>query len=126
MVRISGIVLPSKKRMEAALTSIKGIGRSLSRTILIEAKIDFDTKTDAISEPQEAVLRSIIDRHETEGELTRRVSMDIRRLQDIGTYRGYRHRKKLPCRGQTTRRNARTRRGKKKTGLSGRVKLTKT
>jgi small subunit ribosomal protein S13 len=126
MVRISGIVLPSKKRMEAALTSIKGIGRSLSRTILIEAKIDFDTKTDAISEPQEAVLRSIIDRHETEGELTRRVSMDIRRLQDIGTYRGYRHRKKFPCRGQTTRRNARTRRGKKKTGLSGRVKLTKT
>lgn len=126
MVRISGIVLPGNKRMEAALTSIKGIGRPLSRKILVEANIPFDTKTDAISETQEAHLRSIIDKHETEGELTRRISMDIRRLQDIRSYRGYRHSKKLPVRGQTTRRNARTRRGKKKTGLSGRVKLTKT
>ena len=126
MVRISGVVLPSKKRMEAALTYITGVGRSLSRTILTEAKIDFDMKTDDVTDEQEAVLRGIIDRYETEGELKRRVSMDIRRLQDIGTYRGSRHRRKLPARGQTSRRNARTRRGKKKTGLSGRVKLTKT
>jgi len=126
MVRISGVVLPTNKRMEAALPSIKGIGRSLSKTILLEAQIDLDKKTDALTEKEEALLRSIIDRYETEGELTRRVSMDIRRLQDIGSYRGTRHRKKLPARGQTTRRNARTRRGKKKTGLSGRVKLTKT
>jgi len=126
MVRISGVVLPANKRMEAALPSIKGIGRSLSKTILLEAQIDLDKKTDALTEKEEALLRSIIDRYETEGELTRRVSMDIRRLQDIGSYRGTRHRKKLPARGQTTRRNARTRRGKKKTGLSGRVKLTKT
>jgi small subunit ribosomal protein S13 len=126
MVRISGVVLPNKKRIEAALTSITGIGRNLSRTILLEAKIDFDTSTDDITEPQEALLRTIIDRFETEGELKRRISMDIRRLQDIGSYRGYRHRRKLPSRGQTSRRNARTRRGKKKTGLSGRVKLTKT
>jgi small subunit ribosomal protein S13 len=126
MVRLSGIVLPQKKRIEAALTSIKGIGRSLSRTILLEAKISFDTKTDDITETQEAQLRSIIDRYETEGDLTRRVSMDIRRLQDIRSYRGYRHSRKLPVRGQTSRRNARTRRGKKKTGLSGRVTLTKT
>ena len=126
MVRLSGVVLPSKKRMEIAITYITGIGRSRSRQILAEAKIPLDTKTDAANEAQEAVLRSIIDRFETEGELRRRVSMDIRRLQDIGTYRGSRHRKKLPSRGQTTCRNARTRRGKKKTGLSGRVTLTKT
>ena len=126
MVRISGVVLPAKKRMEIALTAITGIGRSRSRTILAEAKIPLDTKSDAITEAQEAVLRTIIDRFETEGELRRKVSMDIRRLQDIGSYRGSRHRKKLPVRGQTSRRNARTRRGKKKTGLSGRVTLTKT
>jgi len=126
MVRIAGVVLPAKKRMEAALTSIKGIGRSLSRTILMEAQISFDKKSDELTEKEEALLRTIIDRFETEGELTRRISMDIRRLQDIGSYRGYRHRRKLPVRGQTSRRNARTRRGKKKTGLSGRVTLTKT
>lgn len=126
MIRISGIVLPAHKRMEAALTSITGIGRNLSRTILQEAHIDFDTKTDQITEQQEALLRSIIERYETEGDLKRRVSMDRRRLGDIGSYRGYRHRRKLPSRGQRTRRNARTQRGKKKTGLSGRVKLTKT
>ena len=126
MVRISGIVLRAKKRMEIALTSIHGIGQSRARTILAEANIDLDTKTDAVTEQQEAVLRSIIERFDTEGELRRKVSMDIRRLQDIGTYRGSRHRRKLPSRGQTTRRNARTRRGKKKTGLSGRVVLTKT
>lgn len=126
MIRIAGVVLPANKRIEAALTSITGIGRSLSKTILLEAKISLDAQTDDISEQQEAVLRSIIERYETEGELQRRVSMDIRRLQDIGTYRGSRHRRKLPVRGQTSRRNARTRRGKKRTGLSGRVKLTKT
>lgn len=126
MVRIAGIVLPPKKRIEVALTAITGIGRSRSRTIVVEAKIAPDTKTEEITESQEAILRSIIDRLETEGDLRRRVTMDIRRLQDIGSYRGYRHRRKLPVRGQTSRRNARTRRGKKKTGLSGRVTLTKT
>lgn len=126
MVRIAGIVLPAKKRMEAALTSIMGIGRPLSKTILAEANISLDMKTDDITEEQEALLRSIIDRYETEGDLKRRVSMDRRRLSDIGSYRGFRHRRKLPSRGQRTRRNARTLRGKKKAGLSGRVKLTKT
>lgn len=126
MVRLAGIVLPAHKRMETALTAITGIGNSLSRTILKEAHIDLERKTDDITEEEEALLRSILDRFETEGDLKRRVSMDIRRLQDIGTYRGYRHRRRLPARGQTSRRNARTRRGKKRTGLSGRVKLTKT
>lgn len=126
MVRIAGVVLPAHKRIETALTAITGVGRRLSRTILSEAKIDMDKRTDSVTEAEEALLRSIIDRFETEGDLRRRVAMDIRRLQDIGSYRGYRHRRKLPVRGQTSRRNARTRRGRKKTGLSGRVTLTKT
>lgn len=126
MLRISGVVLPEKKRMEIALTAIKGIGRSLSGKILKEMDIAFDIRPSALSEEQAARLRSRIEKEITEGELSRKVSMDVKRLQDIGTWRGYRHKKKLPVRGQTSRRNARTKRGKKKTGLSGRVTLTKT
>lgn len=126
MVRLCGIVLPGKKRMEIALTSIKGVGRPLSRRILKELSIHFDIHADDLPQEAEARLRGRLEKEVTEGELTRKVSMDIKRLQDIGTWRGYRHRKKLPVRGQTSRRNARTKRGKKKTGLSGRVTLTKT
>ena len=126
MLRISGVVLPGNKRIEIALTAIKGIGRPLSRRILTELGVNFDTKADQISETDQARLRGRIEKELTEGELTRKVSLDIKRLQDIGTWRGYRHRRKLPARGQTSRRNARTKRGKKKTGLSGRTVLTKT
>lgn len=126
MVRISGVVLPGNKRIEVALTAIKGIGRPMSKRILDELKIDLDTKADAISEEQEAHLRARIEKELTEGELVRKIQIDVKRLQDIGTWRGMRHRKKLPVRGQTSRRNARTKRGKKKTGLSGRTTLTKT
>jgi small subunit ribosomal protein S13 len=126
MVRISGVVLPGNKRIEIALTAIKGIGRPLARRILDELKIDIATKAEAVTEDQEARLRSRIEQEITEGELTRKISLDVKRLQDIGTWRGMRHRKKLPVRGQTSRRNARTKRGKKKTGLSGRTTLTKT
>ncbi|OGJ57396.1 30S ribosomal protein S13 [Candidatus Peribacteria bacterium RIFCSPHIGHO2_01_FULL_55_13] len=126
MLRISGVVLPDKKRMEIALTAIKGIGRSLSGTILKELSIGFDVRPTDLSEEQAARLRSRVEKELTEGELSRKVSTDVKRLQDIGTWRGYRHKKKLPVRGQTSRRNARTKRGKKKTGLSGRVTLTKT
>ncbi len=126
MLRISGVVLPEKKRMEIALTAIKGVGRSLSGAILRELGIGFDVRPADLSEDQSARLRSRIEKELTEGELSRKVSMDVKRLQDIGTWRGYRHKKKLPVRGQTSRRNARTKRGKKKTGLSGRVTLTKT
>lgn len=94
--------------------------------MLTDAKIDFDTKADKLNETQEALLRSYVEKMVTEGDLVRKVSMDIKRLQDIGTWRGHRHKKKLPVRGQTSRRNARTKRGKRKTGLSGRVTLTKT
>lgn len=126
MVRIAGVVLPGNKRIEIALTAIKGIGRPLSKRLLADAKINADTKAEKLTETQEALLRSVIEKLPTEGDLTRKISLDIKRLQDIGTWRGHRHKKKLPSRGQTSRRNARTRRGKKKTGLSGRVTLTKT
>lgn len=126
MVRISGVVLPGNKRIEVALTAIKGIGRPMSKRILGELKIDANVKADTISEEQEGRLRSRIEKELTEGELTRKISIDVKRLQDIGTWRGMRHRKKLPVRGQTSRRNARTKRGKKKTGTSGRTTLTKT
>jgi small subunit ribosomal protein S13 len=126
MLRISGVVLPGNKRMEIALTYIKGIGRPLSKRILEELRIDKDMKADALPEADQARLRVRVEKELTEGELIRKVSLDIKRLQDIGTWRGYRHRKKLPVRGQTSRRNARTKRGKKKTGTSGRTVLTKT
>ena len=126
MVRISGVVLPGSKRIEVALTAIKGIGRPLSKRILEELKIDLDMKADQITDDQEAKLRARVEKELTEGELTRKVAIDVKRLQDIGTWRGMRHRKKLPVRGQTSRRNARTKRGKKKTGLSGRTTLSKT
>jgi small subunit ribosomal protein S13 len=126
MVRISGVVLPGNKKLFVSLTAIKGIGQSLARTICADVKIDPLTKTDDVTEQQEALLRTRIEKEVTEGELTRKVGLDVKRLQDIGTWRGMRHRKKLPVRGQTSRRNARTKRGKRKTGSSGRTTLTKT
>lgn len=126
MVRISGVVLPAHKRIAIALTAIKGIGRPLAARILEELKIDENTRAEAVTDEQEARLRARIEKEVTEGELVRKVTMDVKRLQDIGTWRGMRHRKKLPVRGQTSRRNARTKRGKKKTGTSGRTTLSKT
>lgn len=126
MVRISGIVLPGKKRMGIALTAVKGIGHPLARRVLHDAGVPCDVLAEALSEEQEARVRARVEKELTEGELQRKVMMDIKRLQDIGTWRGYRHKRKMPVRGQTSRRNARTKRGKRKTGLSGRVVLTKT
>ncbi len=126
MVRIAGVVLPGNKRIQVALTAIKGVGRPMATRLLKEAKINLDTKAEKLTETQEALLRTLVEKIPTEGDLTRKVSLDVKRLQDIGTWRGYRHKKKLPVRGQTSRRNARTRRGKRKTGLSGRTALTKT
>ncbi len=126
MVRISGINLPGSKHILIALTAIKGIGRPLARRILTELKIDPMLPAEKLTEEQEARLRSRVEREVTEGELNRKTMLDVKRLQDIGTWRGMRHRRKLPVRGQTSRRNARTKRGKKKTGLSGRTTLSKT
>jgi len=126
MLRIAGIVLPGQKRVVIALTAIKGIGQSLSSKILSELNIDQSKHPDDLTDEEQARLRARVEKEEVEGDLSRKVSMDVKRLQDIGTWRGYRHRRRLPVRGQTSRRNARTKRGKKRTGLSGRVTLTKT
>lgn len=112
MARIAGVDLPKNKRMEIALTYIYGIGRTKSREILKDAGVDFDIKTDDLADSEVASIRKIIDgEHKVEGDLRREISMSIKRLMDIGSYRGLRHRKGLPVRGQRTSTNARTRKG---------------
>jgi len=115
MARIAGVNLPKEKRVEIGLTSIYGVGRSLSREILKTAKIDLNTKISDLTEDEINRIREEIVKHTTEGDLRRKTAMDMKRLQEIGSYRGMRHRKGLPCRGQRTRCNCRTRKGKKKT-----------
>jgi small subunit ribosomal protein S13 len=112
VARIAGVDLPRNKRMEIALTYIFGIGRPMAKRILIEAGIDLSKKSDALDETEVARIREIIDRaHRVEGDLRREMSMNIKRLVDLGCYRGTRHRKGLPVRGQRTHSNARTRKG---------------
>lgn len=115
MARIAGVNLPKEKRIEIGLTAIYGVGRNLSKQILTEAKIDFNKKVEVLTEPEIASIREILVRFATEGDLKRKIAMDIKRLQEIGTYRGLRHKKGLPVRGQRTRYNCRTRKGKRKT-----------
>lgn len=116
MARIAGIDLPRNKRVEIALTYIFGIGRSTSQKILTECGIDFNTRTDNLTEAEVARIRDNIDKnHKVEGDLRRDVSMNIKRLMDLGCYRGLRHRKGLPVRGQRTKTNARTRKGPART-----------
>lgn len=112
MARIAGVDLPRNKRMEVALTYIFGIGRSNAKKILGEANIELSKKTDMLTEAEVARIREIIDRnHRVEGDLRREVSLNIKRLVDLSCYRGMRHRKGLPVRGQRTHSNARTRKG---------------
>jgi len=116
MARIAGVDLPRNKRVEIGLTYIYGIGRSLSGDILRQAGVNPDTRVKDLTESEVAALRDVIDRgHTVEGDLRRDLQMNIRRLIDIGCYRGIRHRRNLPVRGQRTRTNARTRRGPRKT-----------
>jgi len=116
MARIVGVDLPKNKRMEIALTYIYGIGKSRSRTILQDADISFDTKTDNLTDDEVVKIRRIIDQGEkVEGDLRREVAMDIRRHIEINSYRGLRQRRGLPVRGQRTHTNARTRRGPRRT-----------
>jgi small subunit ribosomal protein S13 len=116
VVRIAGVDLPKGKRIEIALTYIYGIGRGNSRKILGRAGVDLDTKSDQISEGEVTGIRKIIDESfMVEGDLRREVSMNIKRLMDMGCYRGLRHRKALPVRGQRTHTNARTRKGPSRT-----------
>jgi len=124
MVRILGIQLPAKKRMEIALTYIYGIGCHRSKLILETAKIDLNTRTDDLTEDETTKIREIIEKdYHVEGDLRREISMNVKRLKEIGSYRGYRHKRNLPVRGQNTRTNARTKRGKKVTIGSGRKKI---
>lgn len=116
MARIAGIDLPRNKRIEVALTYIYGIGRSSSQDILSKAGVNIDSRTDALTEAEVAKIRDIIDRDfRVEGDLKREVTTNIKRLMDLGCYRGLRHRRGLPARGQRTKTNARTRKGPRKT-----------
>lgn len=113
MARIAGVDLPRNKRMEYALTAIYGIGRSLSKRILDEAKIPLEKSSDELTEGDVAKIREILERaYKVEGDLRREITLNIKRLVDLGCYRGIRHRKGLPVRGQRTHSNARTRKGK--------------
>ncbi len=116
MARIAGIDLPRNKRIEVALTYIFGVGRSTSQLILSQAGVDFNTRSDNLTEEEVAKIRKVIDSDCTvEGDLRREVTMNIKRLMDLGCYRGLRHRRGLPVRGQKTKTNARTRKGPRKT-----------
>jgi small subunit ribosomal protein S13 len=116
LARISGIDLPKNKRIEIALTYIFGIGRSTAKKLLSESGVDGNTKTEQLSEPEVASIRDSIDKNiKVEGDLRREVSMNIKRLMDLGCYRGLRHRKGLPVNGQRTKTNARTRKGPART-----------
>lgn len=116
MARISGVDIPRNKHIEIALTYIYGIGRSTAQKILTEASVDFNTRTEKLSEPEIARIREVIDKTcKVEGDLRREISMDIKRLMDLGCYRGLRHRKGLPVRGQRTKTNSRTRKGPART-----------
>ena len=116
MARISGVDLPREKRVEIGLTYIYGIGRKSANDILEKAGIDPDIRVKDLTDDQEAALRDVIDRDYTiEGDLRREVALNIKRLTEIGCYRGLRHRRGLPVRGQRSKTNARTRKGPKKT-----------
>jgi small subunit ribosomal protein S13 len=123
VARIAGIDLPRNKSIEIALTYILGIGRSTSRRLLQAAEVDFSRKTDQLTDGEVAKIREAIDRSELkiEGDLRREVSMNIKRLMDLGSYRGLRHRRSLPVRGQRTHTNSRTRKGPRRQ-IGGRKK----
>lgn len=115
MARIAGVELPNDKRVDISLTYLYGVGRSNVKSILEEAKVDPAKRMKDVTEDEISKLQKVLEKVKIEGDLRRDVEQDIRRLEDIGTYRGLRHRKGLPARGQRTRNNARTRKGKRKT-----------
>lgn len=124
MARIAGVNIPDGKRIEAGLTLVYGIGRSLSKKILRDLNIVLDTKVKDLSEIDLNKIREYIAKMPVEGDLRRKVQLDIKRLQEIGCYRGLRHRRRLPVRGQRTKTNARTRKGKRVT-VANKKKVTK-
>lgn len=122
MVRIAGVDLPNEKQMEIALTYVYGIGRKMSQDILAESKVSPTMKAKELTDKDVVAIRDVLRNYRIEGDLRKDISMDIKRLGDIGTYRGSRHRKGLPARGQRTKTNARTRRGRRKTVGVGKKK----
>jgi small subunit ribosomal protein S13 len=126
MARIAGINIPLNKRVEVGMTYIYGIGRPMSNKLLAEAGVDPDTYVRDLTDDEVAKLRDLIDREVTvEGDLRREQSQNIKRLMEIGCYRGLRHRRNLPVRGQNTKTNARTRKGPKRMQVAGKKKATK-
>ena len=113
MARIAGVDLPRNKRIEVALTYVFGIGRTTAQEILTKAEVDFDTRVSDLTEAEENAIRQEVGAYTVEGDLRRERAMNIKRLRDINSYRGRRHRRGLPVRGQRTRTNARTRKGPK-------------
>ena len=125
MARISGVNIPTNKRIHIALTYIFGIGPKIAGDICTEASIDISKRVNQLNDDEVNNIREIIEsKHSVEGDLRRKISMDIKRLTDLGCYRGLRHRKKLPVRGQRTHTNARTRKGKA-VAIAGKKKVTK-
>ena len=119
MARISGIDLPNTKRVEIGLTYIFGVGRKVSNDILLKAKIDKNVRVRDLDDDQVNMIRTIIEKeYQVEGDLRREVSLNIKRLMDLGNYRGLRHRKHMPVRGQRTKTNARTRKGPRRLAVS--------
>jgi len=125
MARIGGINLSNEKRIEAALLAITGVGKSLAKKICTNAKVDLNKKVKDLVEKEEEALRTEVAKQPTEGDLRRIVNQNIKLLQDIGSYRGTRHKKRLPVRGQRTKNNSRTKRGRKMSIGSGRKKVEK-
>jgi small subunit ribosomal protein S13 len=125
MARISGVNIPTNKKINIALTYIFGIGNKIARDICSEASVDITKRVSELNDDELNVIRDLIDQKQTvEGDLRRQISLDIKRLNDLGCYRGLRHRKKLPVRGQRTHTNARTRKGKA-VAIAGKKKVTK-
>ena len=127
MARIAGVDIPREKRVDVSLRYIFGIGETTSREILEQARVDAKTRVRDLTEPQVAKIREVIDRgYKVEGDLRREIALNIKRLQEIGSYRGLRHRRGLPVRGQRTRTNARTRKGPRKTVAGKKKSVSKT
>ena len=125
MARISGVNIPTNKKINIALTYIFGIGNKVASDICSEASVDITKRVSELNDDEINIIRDLIDqKHTVEGDLRRQISLDIKRLNDLGCYRGLRHRKKLPVRGQRTHTNARTRKGKA-VAIAGKKKVTK-
>ena len=125
MARISGVNIPTNKKINIALTYIFGIGNKVAGDICSEASVDITKRVSELNDEELNIIRDLIDqKHTVEGDLRRKISLDIKRLNDLGCYRGLRHRKKLPVRGQRTHTNARTRKGKA-VAIAGKKKVTK-